>query len=94
MSVDLKVRITSWNCRRLQKTKKVKQEMGRIKTLQSNIVFLQETHLTHEDELKVRRRWKGKILSAPFTSQARGVMTLIHDSIPLQIHKVIKDKAG
>ena len=94
MSVDLKVRITSWNCRGLQKTKKVKQVMNRIKILQSKIVFLQETHLTHEDELKVRRRWKGKILSAPFTSQARGVMILIHDFIPLQIHQVIKDKAG
>lgn len=68
--------------------------MNRIKTLQSNIVVLQETHLTHEDELKVRRRWTDTILSAPFSSQARGVMTLIHDSIPLQIHEVIKDKAG
>lgn len=94
MSVDLKVRITSWNCRGLQKIKKVKLVMNRIKILQSKIVFLQETHLTHEDELKVRRTWKGKILSAPFTSQARGVMILIHNSIPLQIHKVMKDKAG
>lgn len=68
--------------------------MNRIKILQSNIVFLQETHLRHEDELKVRRRWKGKIFSAPYTSQARGVMILVHDSIPLQIHKTIRDKAG
>lgn len=94
MSTDLKVIITSWNCRGLQKTKKVKEVMNRIKTLQSKIVFLQETHLTHEDELKVRRRWNGKTLSSPFTYQTRGVKTLIHDSIPLQIHKVVKDKAG
>lgn len=68
--------------------------MNRIKILQSKIVFLQETHLTHVDELKMRWRWKGETLSAPFTSQARGVMTLVHESIPLQINKVIKDKAG
>lgn len=68
--------------------------MSRVKILQSKIVFLQETHLTYEDELKVRRRWKGKILSAPFTSQARGVMILIHDSIPFQIQNVIKEEAG
>lgn len=68
--------------------------MNRIKTLQSNKIFLQETHLRHEDKLKVRRRWKGKVLSAPFISQARGVIILVHDSIPFQIHKVIKDKAG
>lgn len=94
MSVEVKVKITSWNCRGQQNTKKVKQVMNRIKTLESNIIFLQETHLRREDELKVRRRWKGGIWSAPFTSQARGVMILVRDSIPLQIHKVVKDKAG
>ncbi len=39
MSVELKVKITSWNRRGLQKTKKVKQAMNRIKVLQSNIVL-------------------------------------------------------
>lgn len=92
--MNLKIKITSWNCRGLQKLKKVKQVMNRIKTLQSNIVFLQETHMKCEDELKVRRRWKGIVTSAPFTSQARGVMILIHDSIPFQIDKIIKDKGG
>lgn len=89
MSVDLKVRILE-----LQKATKNKQVMNRVKSLQSKIVFFQETHLIHKEKLKVRRRWKGKILSAPFTSQARGVMILIHDSIPFQIHNAIKDKAG
>lgn len=68
--------------------------MNRIKTLQSNIVFLQETHMRCDDELKVKRSWKGMVYSAPFTSQARGVMVLVHDSIPLQINKIIKDKGG
>lgn len=62
--------------------------------MQSNIVFLQETHLIHKDELKVRRRWRGNVFSASFNSEARGVITLVHESIPLQVNKVIKDKLG
>lgn len=62
--------------------------------MQSSIVFLHETHLMHRDELKIRRRWKGNFFSAAFTSQARGVITLVHDSVPLQVNKIIKDKMG
>lgn len=36
---------------------------------------------------------RGSINSAPFTSQARGVMILIHKSIPFHLTRVIKDKA-
>lgn len=68
--------------------------MNRIKSMQSNIVFLQETHLMHKDDLKVRRRLRGNVFSASFNSQARGVITLVHKSIPLQVNKVIKDKFG
>lgn len=68
MSVELEVKITSWNCKGLQKTKKVKQAINRIKILQSKTVFFQETHLTHDDELKMRRRWKGKTVSPLYLS--------------------------
>lgn len=49
--------------------------------------FLQETHISLNQETKIRRRWQCKVLSAPFNTQARGVMTLIHKSIPLNITK-------
>lgn len=94
MSSEIKIKITSWNCRGLRKLKKVKQVMNRVKSMQSNIVFLQETHLAQSDDLKVGRRWRGKVFSAPFNSQARGVTTLVHESIPLQVNKIIKDKFG
>lgn len=35
-----------------------------------------------------------RIFSASFNSQARGVTMLVHESIPLQVNKVIKDKFG
>ncbi len=59
-----------------------------------DIMLLQETHLLSSQEARIRRRWQGNIYSAPFTSQARGVMTLIHKSIPFHVTRVIKDKTG
>lgn len=91
---SLKEKFTSWNCRGLNNITKVKQVMNRIKFLQSKIVFLQETHLLGGDICKIKRRWQGQVLSAPYTTHARGVMILIHKSVPLQIKTIIKDPAG
>lgn len=91
---SLKVKFTSWNYRGLNNITKVKQVMNRIKFLQSKIVFLQETHLLGGDISKIKRRWQGQVLSAPYTTHARGVMILIHKSVPLQIKTIIKDPAG
>ena len=68
--------------------------MGRLKDLQSKIIFLQETHLEAGDDLRIRRRWQGVVYSAPFNTQARGVMTLVHRSIPFNVTNVISDKMG
>ena len=68
--------------------------MGRLKDLQSKVIFLQETHLEVGGDLKIRRRWQGLVFSAPFNTQARGVLTLIHRSIPFNVTKVISDKMG
>lgn len=68
--------------------------MTKLKDMDSKIIFLQETHLVEEDEKRVRRRWQGNIYTAPFSSRARGVMTLIHASVPFNVSNVIKDKWG
>lgn len=94
MSDSCKIKFTSWNCRGLNKLTKVKQVMSRIKSLKSKVVFLQETHLLSEDVSKIARRWQGQVLSAPYTTHARGVMILIHKSVPLRVQNVVKDSAG
>lgn len=68
--------------------------MNKIKDIDSKIVFLQETHLLEEDNKKIKRRWQGSVYSASFSSRARGVMTLVHKSVPLQVKNVIKDRLG
>lgn len=64
------LQFTSWNVSGLNKLVKLKQVMSRIK---AKIVFLQETHLTQDDV--VRKRWPGRVYSASFSSQSRGVIT-------------------
>ncbi len=55
----LRPNIISWNCRGLQKLKKLKQVMNKIKDIDSKTVFLRETHLLEEDnKKKIRRRWQ------------------------------------
>lgn len=88
------VKFVSWNCRGLHTLTKIKQVMTRIKQLQSKIVFLQETHLMSKDIYRIRNRWAGQVFSASFSSQARGVITMIHKSIPFQTAKTIQDPSG
>lgn len=94
MSETEKVKFITWNCRGMGSLKKVKQVMDRIKLLQAKIVFLQETHMTTGETIKIQRRWHGQVFSCCYASNARGVMILIHKSIPFQVEKVVKDPAG
>lgn len=68
--------------------------MDRIKQLQAQVVFLQETHMVKSETIRIHRRWQGQVSAACHTSNARGVMTLIHKSIPIQVQKVTKDTLG
>lgn len=94
MGSNSELKITSWNVRGLGKLTKVKQVMTRIKQINPSIVFLQECHISSNDTTPIQRRWKGQIYSALFSPNSRGVMILIHKSIPFQISKVLQDTAG
>lgn len=54
--MPLELQFTSWNVRGLYKRIKLKQVMSMIKQLKAKVVFMQETYLTPEDVVKVRRR--------------------------------------
>ena len=88
------LQFTSWNVRGLNKLVKLKQVMSRIRQLKAKIVFLQETHLTPEDVVRVSRRWPGRVFSASFSSHSCGVITLIHNSVPFQLLSVIENRFG
>lgn len=89
-----RINFLSWNCRGLGKLKNIKQVMHRIKQLHVTVAFLQETHISKEDVVKIERRWRGQVFSVCYNTQARGVIILIHKSVPFQVQNIIKDPAG
>ena len=88
------INICSWNIRGLNSLVKLKQVLGRLKQMGSSIIFLQETHLIKEDTSRVTKRWPVQVFDASFTSRARGVMILIHKSVPFQLKKQHIDPLG
>lgn len=94
MSYRSDVKISSWNVRGLNKLVKLKQVLGRIIQMKSKIVFLQETHLVKNYVNRIKTWWPGQLFSASFTSQARGVIILIHNSVPCQLKNEYIDPSG
>lgn len=68
--------------------------MSRLKQLKTQIAFIQETHLLSSEYIPLKRRWPGQVISASFSSHARGVAILVHSSVPLQVYNTIQDTAG
>ena len=46
------------------------------------------------DVSKIKKRWQGQVFSASYSSHARGVLILIHKTIPLHIENSIIDQRG
>lgn len=94
MNDDSSIKITTWNVRGLGILSKLKPVMTRLKHLKSALIFLQESHRMTCDLLKVKRRCRGQVYSASFSTNARGVITLIHKSLPFQVTKTLSNPAG
>lgn len=62
--------------------------------MKANIIILQETHFLRDDISRVATRWPGQVFSPSFTSHARGVMVLIHKSIPFQLKSQYINPSG
>lgn len=68
--------------------------LNHLKSLNTRIAFLQETHLTLSDHLKLSRGWVGQLYHSSFSSKARGAAILIHKSVPFSMSQVISDPNG
>lgn len=73
---------------------KRKKKLMYLKKLRIDIAFLQETHLLPPEVVKLGTMGWRVLASAPFSSKARGVVTLVRQTLEITIHSSSVDPQG
>ena len=68
--------------------------LSHLKTLNSDIMFLQETHLKNDAHSRLRSNWIGQIFHSTFSAKARGTAILICKGIPFKHKSSTIDRDG
>ncbi|XDV28526.1 hypothetical protein PO909_031812 [Leuciscus waleckii] len=89
---DLKV--VSLNVKGINHVIKRQKILSFLKKERCQIAFLQETHLSDLEHIKLRRSWVGQVFYSSYNSKSRGVAILLHRSLPFTLDKTISDKEG
>lgn len=88
------VKCVSWNVKSLNHPVKFKKVFTHLKRLNTDIAFLQETHIRSVDNLRLSRRWAGQVFQSNFQSKARGVAILINNTVRFTVSNVQIDSDG
>ena len=88
------VRFTSWNVRGLGGPIKRSRVFSHLKSLNTDIAFLQETHLCVNDHARLRKPWVGQVFHSNFNSKARGTAIIIHKRVQFSAEQTISDPGG
>lgn len=68
---------------------------AQLKSLNSDIIFLQETHLKQQTQIRLKANWIGQTYYSSFTSKSRGMaIIIIRKGIPFKSKNIISDKEG
>ena len=86
--------LVSWNVRGLGHPVKRGKVFSHLKSLKSDIIFLQETHVTATQHRKLRANWISQVYQSPFTSKARGVAILFKKTVPFRFQASTTDPNG
>lgn len=90
----LSVRLISWNIKGMGNPVKRSKVLTHLKRLDTDVAFLQETHLCNKDHARLTCPWADNIFHSNFNSKARGVAVLINKRVQFSFNKVIADKDG
>lgn len=92
--VRFTVRFLTWNIKGMGNPIKRSKIFSHLKRLNTDIAFLQETHLRNQDHLKLKCTWVGDVFHSNFNSKSRGVAIVINKRVQFSSTKVIGDKNG
>ena len=88
------LKLHTFNCRGLQDFAKRKKIFHYFRSLNSDILFLQETHSDNSVEKFWHSHWGEHAFFASFSSNSRGVAILIRKSVNLVVKSVFRDSNG
>lgn len=88
------VRIISLNTGGLNSVVKRSKIFSYIKSINADIMFIQETHLRNSDHQKLNRPWIGQVFHSKFNLKTRGVAILIRRNVHFTLHNVLSDING
>ena len=89
-----KLTCVSWNVRGINSPIKRKKLLTYLKRQKVDIAFIQESHFSDAEHLKLHRDWVGKVFFSSYSSKARGVVLLINKHLNFKLNSVEKDKNG
>ena len=88
------LKLCTFNCRGLQDLVKRRKVFHYMRNIESDIIFLQETHSDTSDENFWKTQWGESAWFSSFSSNSRGVAILIRNSVSVKVNSVIKDPNG
>lgn len=88
------VKVITLNVKGINNVVKRQKILSFLKKEKCQIAFVQETHLSELEHLKLRRSWVGQVFHSSYNSKSRGVAVLIHRSLPFTLEKSLSDKEG
>lgn len=89
-----KVKVVTLNVNGLKDSDKRRNIFHFLKSVDSNVILLQETHSTISDEKMWSNEWGSHFLFSHGTNMARGVALIFQRNFPVQIENVNRDNDG
>ena len=88
------LKLCTFNCRGMQDHVKRRKVFHYLRSVDCDIIFLQETHSSPNDEKLWKSQWGEKAWFSSFSSNSRGVAILIRNSVSLVFNSFYTDPNG
>ena len=88
------LKLHTFNCRGLQDFFKRKKVFHYLKSLGTDVLFLQETHSDKSNESSWKSQWGEIAFFSSFSSNSKGVAILVRKNISVQLLSLFSDPEG
>ena len=88
------LRFISWNIKGINNPVKRSRVFAHLKSLGSDLMFLQETHLRSSEHAKLKKAWIGQVFCSRNDDRTRGTAILIRKGVPFVPLQTIADSRG